>query len=62
MAVIPCRPGTIDELATLQGFPPGYVFTGTKTAQAKQIGNAVPPRLAQVLAEANRPVEMERAA
>lgn len=47
---------TIEELAALQGFPPGFVFTGTKTAQAKQIGNAVPPRLAQVLAEANRPV------
>ena len=46
---------TIDELATLQGFPPGYVFTGTKTAQAKQLGNAVPPRLAEVLAAANRP-------
>jgi DNA (cytosine-5)-methyltransferase 1 len=47
---------TIPELATLQGFPPDYVFTGTKTAQAKLVGNAVPPRLAQVVAEANRPV------
>jgi site-specific DNA-cytosine methylase len=53
---------TIAELATLQGFPPGYVFTGTKTAQAKQVGNAVPPRLAQVVAEVNRPIVMERAA
>jgi DNA (cytosine-5)-methyltransferase 1 len=53
---------TIAELATLQGFPPGYIFTGTKTAQAKQVGNAVPPKLAQVVAEVNRPIAMERAA
>jgi DNA (cytosine-5)-methyltransferase 1 len=53
---------TIPELATLQGFPPGYIFTGTKTAQAKQVGNAVPPKLAQVVAEVNRPIDLERAA
>jgi DNA (cytosine-5)-methyltransferase 1 len=46
---------TIAELATLQGFPDGYIFTGTKTAQAKMIGNAVPPALARVLVEANLP-------
>jgi DNA (cytosine-5)-methyltransferase 1 len=53
---------TIPELATLQGFPPGYIFTGTKTAQAKQVGNAVPPRLAQVVAEANRPIRTKKEA
>jgi DNA (cytosine-5)-methyltransferase 1 len=53
---------TIDELATLQGFPPGYIFTGTKTAQAKQVGNAVPPALARVLVEANLPSALEVAA
>jgi DNA (cytosine-5)-methyltransferase 1 len=47
---------TIAELATLQGFPNGFVWTGTKTDQARQVGNAVPPIMAQVLAEANRPV------
>jgi DNA (cytosine-5)-methyltransferase 1 len=47
---------TIPELAALQGFPPDYVWTGSKTAQARQVGNAVPPALAQVLAEANRPL------
>lgn len=46
----------IHELATLQGFPDDWVWTGTKTAQARQIGNAVPPALARVLAEANAPV------
>lgn len=47
---------TIAELATLQGFPADWKWTGTKTAQARQVGNAVPPIMAQVLAEANRPV------
>jgi DNA (cytosine-5)-methyltransferase 1 len=46
---------TIAELAKLQGFPDDYVWTGTKTDQARMIGNAVPPVMAQVLAEANRP-------
>jgi site-specific DNA-cytosine methylase len=47
---------TIAELAKLQGFPDDYVWTGTKTDQARMIGNAVCPIMAQVLAEANRPV------
>lgn len=46
---------TIDELATLQGFPTGYVWCGTKTAQARQVGNAVTPVVAEALARANRP-------
>lgn len=37
---------TIDEAATLQGFPVGYPWQGTKTAQYRQIGDAVPPPLA----------------
>ncbi len=48
---------TIAELAKLQGFPDGYVWTGTKTDQARMIGNAVCPIMAQALAEANRPVK-----
>lgn len=35
-----------DELAALQGFPPGYQFVGTMTSVARQIGNACPPPLA----------------
>lgn len=33
---------TPGELASAQGFPKGYKFSGTKTEQVKQIGNAVP--------------------
>lgn len=40
------------ELALAQGFPAGYQFTGTKTDQVKQIGNAVPRRLARALVAA----------
>lgn len=40
------------ELALAQGFPRGYKFTGTKTDQVKQIGNAVPRRLARALVAA----------
>ncbi len=37
------------ELARAQGFREDYKFTGTKTEQVKQIGNAVPRRLARAL-------------
>ena len=53
---------TIAELATLQGFPHGWTWCGTKTAQAKQIGNAVPPALAEAIVRANLPAIAERAA
>ncbi len=43
---------TIAELARLQDFPDHYEWCGTKTDQARQIGNAVPPTMARVLAEA----------
>lgn len=49
---------TIPELARLQDFPDDYVWCGTKTDQARQIGNAVPPPMARVLAEANRPKDI----
>ena len=37
------------EAARLQSFPDDYIFYGTKTSIAKQIGNAVPPKLSYFL-------------
>jgi DNA (cytosine-5)-methyltransferase 1 len=34
------------ELAALQGFPAGYVFTGSRRERVRQVGNAAPPPLA----------------
>lgn len=44
---------TIEEAKVLQGFPSDFVLTGTKTAQFLQVGNAVPPLMATLLAKAN---------
>lgn len=44
------RPITHREAARLMGFPDDFVFKGTKTDIAKQIGNAVPPDLAGAVA------------
>lgn len=40
------------ELAAAQSFERDYWFAGTKTERIKQIGNAVPPRIAEVLSRA----------
>ncbi|WP_298863509.1 DNA cytosine methyltransferase [uncultured Microbacterium sp.] len=39
------------EAAVLQGFPPEHKFVGSKTAIARQIGNAVPIPLGRAIAE-----------
>jgi DNA (cytosine-5)-methyltransferase 1 len=44
------RPITLREGARLQGFPDSYKFVGSNTQIAKQIGNAVPVPLAQLIA------------
>jgi len=43
------RPITIREAARLQTFPDDYIFCGSNVQAAKQIGNAVPCRLAQAI-------------
>ncbi len=43
---------TVAECARLQDFPAGYPWQGGVGAQYRQIGNAVPPRLAEVVGRA----------
>ncbi len=43
------RPITHHEAARIQGFPDDYAWCGSKTAIARQIGNAVPLPLGEAL-------------
>lgn len=45
------RPITHREAARFQSFPDDFIFRGSKIEIAKQIGNAVPPKLATAIAE-----------
>ncbi|MFI5559284.1 DNA cytosine methyltransferase [Amycolatopsis japonica] len=43
---------TCEMVARIQGFPPGTFFSGRKTAQYRQIGNAFPPPVAKAVGDA----------
>ena len=43
---------TVEEAALLQTFPLGTWFSGSRSSRYRQVGNAVPPRLMEVVGRA----------
>lgn len=54
------RVPTVRESARMQSFPDDFIFTGTKTQQCRQVGNAVPPLLGKALGEAINHILQEK--
>ncbi len=43
--------GPVEECGAIQSFPPGFCFAGSRNQRYRQLGNAVPVRLAQAIVE-----------